>query len=150
MADPKQQPDFNTVADTMNDISRSYATLAIQFDKMRNFPVLDHGAQILAQLANIAERLGNIERRLDDFELRSDAGWVNPLADVQRLTMNIRDYNSVARLANSSPAAMADSQLVPLRTRWNEEVDRFPMTQEDIDRLHCESLSEQFGYSFAG
>lgn len=30
--------------------------------------------------------------------------------------MIIRDYSAVARLANSS-------QLIPLRTRWNEEVD---------------------------
>lgn len=75
MADqPQPQPDFDTVADTMNDMSRSQATLAIQFDRMRNVPALDHGAQILAQLANIVERLGNIERRLDGFELRSEAG----------------------------------------------------------------------------
>lgn len=75
MADqPQPQPDFDTVADTMNDTSRSHATLAKQFDRMRNVPALDHGAQILAQLANIVERLGNIERRLDGFELRSEAG----------------------------------------------------------------------------
>lgn len=73
MAD-QEQPDFNTVVDTMNDMSRSHAVLAVQFDWMRNVPALDHGAQILAQLATIVERLGNIERRLDGFELRSDAG----------------------------------------------------------------------------
>lgn len=68
------QPDFNTVADTMNDTSRPHATLAVQFDRMQDAPALDHGAQILAQLANIVERLGNIERRLDGFDLRSEAG----------------------------------------------------------------------------
>lgn len=73
MAD-QEQPDFNTVADTMNDTSRSHANLAIQFDRMRNVPALDHGAQILAQLVTIVEKLGNIERRPDGFELRSDAG----------------------------------------------------------------------------
>ncbi|KAI5839546.1 hypothetical protein DFP73DRAFT_561273 [Morchella snyderi] len=137
MADPEQQPDFNTVADTMNDMSRSHATLAVQFDRMRNVPALDHGAQILAQLANIVERLGNIERRLDSFELRLDAG----------------DYNAVARLANSSLAIMAESQLVPLRTRRNQEVDGFPMTQGDIDRLSSADLNrllESYGLPTVG
>lgn len=51
----------------------------------------------------------------------------------------IKDYNAVARLANSSLAIMPDSQLVQLRTRRNQEVDGFPMMQGDIDRLNCES-----------
>lgn len=48
-----------------------------------------------------------------------------------------RDYNAVARLTNSSLLITGDSQLVPLRTQQNEEVEDFPETQDHIDRLSC-------------
>lgn len=48
------------------------------------------------------------------------------------------DYNAVARLTNSTLAVTTESQLIPLRTPWNEEVEDFPATQGDIDRLNCE------------
>lgn len=51
------------------------------------------------------------------------------------------DYNAVARSTNSSVAIMADSQLIPLRTRRNEEVQDFPMTQGDIDHLSSVDLN---------
>jgi len=47
------------------------------------------------------------------------------------------DYNNCARLTNSSLATSAEAQLVPLRTSRNEDVEDFPATQGDIDRLSC-------------
>lgn len=60
--------------------------------------------------------------------------------------MICRDYNAVARLTNSSLAVMADSQLIPLRKSNNQEVDDFPMSQSDIDRLSCELRSLFFSW----
>lgn len=51
------------------------------------------------------------------------------------------DYNAVARLTNSSLAVTVESQLIPLRKPDNQEVEKFPATQGDIDRLNCECLS---------
>ena len=48
-----------------------------------------------------------------------------------------RDYNALARLANSSLALTADSQLSPLRTIQNDEVANFPRTVGNINRLRC-------------
>lgn len=48
------------------------------------------------------------------------------------------DYNAVARLTNSSLAITADSQLIPLRTHRNEDVEDFPVTLGEIDHLTCE------------
>lgn len=53
----------------------------------------------------------------------------------------LSDYNAVARLTNSSVAITTDSQLIPLRTRRNEDVEDFPMTQGDIDRLTSVDLN---------
>lgn len=50
---------------------------------------------------------------------------------------HVRDYNAVARLTNSSLAVAVDSQLIPLRTRRNQEIEDFPATQGDINRLSC-------------
>lgn len=51
------------------------------------------------------------------------------------------DYNTIARLTNSSVAITVDSQLIPLRTRRNEDIEDFPMTQGDIDRLSSVDLN---------
>lgn len=70
----QQLPDFDIVVDTVNNMSLSHATLATRFNRLRNVPALDNGAQILAQPVNIVERLGNMERRFDDLELRLESG----------------------------------------------------------------------------
>lgn len=67
MADKGQlqpQPDFKTVADTMDDMSRSPATLAIQSKRMRNVPALDGGALILAELRVMRQEMRDMERRM--------------------------------------------------------------------------------------
>ncbi|KAI5838883.1 hypothetical protein DFP73DRAFT_563566 [Morchella snyderi] len=117
MAAPDQeQPDFQAMEETMN------------LGRMRNIPAFDGGAQILAELRAIREDMGrrfeNVERKFENMELRLEAA----------------DYNAVARLTNSS-AITIDSQLIPLRTRRNEDVEDFPMTQGDIDRLTSVDLN---------
>lgn len=47
------------------------------------------------------------------------------------------DHNSLARLTNSSLATSVEAPLVPLRTPRNEDVEGFPATLGEIDRLNC-------------
>jgi len=47
----------------------------------------------------------------------------------------------VARLTNSSLAISTNAQLIALRTPRNEDVENFPMTQDDIDRANSQELN---------
>lgn len=67
MADQGQlqpQPNFKTVADTVDDMSRSHATLPIQFRRMRNALAFDGGALILAELRAVRQEMRDMERRM--------------------------------------------------------------------------------------
>ncbi|KAI5844023.1 hypothetical protein DFP73DRAFT_75062 [Morchella snyderi] len=110
---------------------------------MRNIPALDGGAQILAELRAIREDMGrrfeNVERKFENMERKFEN--VERKFENMELRLEAADYNAVARLTNSSVAITADSQLIPLRTRRNEGVQDFPMTQGDIDRLSSVDLN---------
>ncbi|KAI5837129.1 hypothetical protein DFP73DRAFT_601432 [Morchella snyderi] len=93
----------------MNNISRSHAILATQFDRVSNVPAFDGGALILSELRALRLDMGlqfqDMALQLDEIKQRLEAA----------------DFNSVARLENSSSATTSSSPLSPLRTPQNQQ-----------------------------
>ncbi|KAF8241576.1 hypothetical protein K440DRAFT_665255 [Wilcoxina mikolae CBS 423.85] len=118
----EMQHDFDQMEEAMNGVGRLSLELATNLGRMRNVPAFDGGARILAELR----------------AMRCE------MADMQRTMMTrleAADYNAVARLTNSSLAISTNAQLIALRTPRNEDVDNFPMTQDDIDRASSQELN---------
>lgn len=73
----QQQPDFQAIEETVNDISRSHVTLAANLGRLRNIPAFDGGAQILEELRamrqDMGQRFENVERKFESMELRLQA-----------------------------------------------------------------------------
>ena len=53
-----EQPAFDVVAQAMNDVSRSHATLATHFERIPNIPGFDGGTQILAEIRALRTDMG--------------------------------------------------------------------------------------------
>lgn len=71
-----QQPAFNVVAETMNDISRSHAILATHFERIPNIPAFDGGTLILTELRALREDVGlqfdDVRQQFQDVRLQFD------------------------------------------------------------------------------
>ncbi|KAF8534298.1 hypothetical protein BDD12DRAFT_896352 [Trichophaea hybrida] len=117
-----EQPDFEAMEETMNNVGRATLELAMNLDRMRNVPALDGGAQILEELRAMRREMADMQRTM-------------------MTRLEAADYNAVARLTNSSLAISTNAQLIALRTPRNEDVENFPMTQDDIDRANLQELN---------
>lgn len=65
-----EQPDFQAMAISMNNIVRSSGELATQLSRFPNSPAFDGGALVLAEVRAMREEMG---RRFESMEKRHQA-----------------------------------------------------------------------------
>lgn len=66
----QQMPDFNAMAENLNEVSRTQAPLATHFERMRDIPAFDASARILEAIADLSRR---VDERFDRVDSRSDS-----------------------------------------------------------------------------
>ncbi|KAF8476138.1 hypothetical protein BDZ91DRAFT_758635 [Kalaharituber pfeilii] len=118
-----EQPEFNVVAAEMVQISNSHASLAVQFERMQNMPVIAAENRILRAINEVRDQLSEQIHRVHS------------------------EINMYARL-NNSRIIHENVPLFPLYGQDNQPVAHFPLTiahLRGLDNNQINKLFQAFG-----
>ncbi|KAM3452271.1 hypothetical protein MY3296_004709 [Beauveria thailandica] len=130
MADSPLRSDFSA-------ISESFETLATEFTRVANLPVVDSSQRVLEAMERVMTKLDDIQR-----ELRQGFARVESALEVLRRENTARDRNRLIALENG--VVDAQGSLKPLYSLSSEEViANFPQRINEVTSLSCDGGGDE-------